>query len=69
MFERRRTAMAAEHAVFVRLLPPQAIHPGFSQLPRPVFESHLEAFQRVARVRLEFETAPDDRITGNLVRL
>jgi len=35
MFERRRTAMAAEHAVVVRLLPPQAIHPGFSQLPRP----------------------------------
>jgi hypothetical protein len=26
MFERRRSAMTAEHAVVVRLLPPQAIH-------------------------------------------
>jgi hypothetical protein len=31
--------------------------------------SHQEAFQRVARARLQFETVPDDRIAGNLVRV
>jgi len=53
-----------------RALPPQINSLAFFQHSATrLFGCHLAAFQRVARARLEFESVPDDRITGNLVGL